>query len=219
MSKALGGNDDSESVAAKLAREQYVERFLMKIWQAKDIDGIEPFVKAMQIEPHRAPEIFFAWKAVCYYQVRFQELRADLRTFFQWVGNNELCFPLDTLGMSEDEKESILGRRDRLRAKMRDAHIKANNVISEYENSYVQFIEEDKPQLFMAFLENSANPYLNLASHVSSATHSINLWKFYMAQFGGQLRRAQFMELFDGLTMLNSINKTAETGGNDFMVR
>ena len=40
-----------------------------------------------------------------------------------------------------------------------------------------------------------------------------------MAQFGGQLRRAQFMELFDGLTMLNSINKTADTGGNDFMVR
>ena len=219
VTKALGGDDGSEGVAEKLAREQYVERFLMKIWQAKDIEGIEPFVKAMQIEPHRAPEIFFAWKAVCYYQVRFQELGEDLRTFFQWVGNNELCFPLDTLGMSEDEKESILERRERLRVKIREAHIKANHVITEYENSYNQFIVDDKPQLFMAFLENSANSYLNLAAHVSSATHSINLWKFYMSRFGGQLRRAQFMELFDGLTMLNSIKRTADTGSNDFVVR
>ena len=47
------------------ARENYVERFLMKIWEAKDVQGIEPFIKAMQIEPERAPEVFFAWKAVC----------------------------------------------------------------------------------------------------------------------------------------------------------
>lgn len=57
VTKALSdmGNGDD-----RLAREQYVERFLMKIWEAKDIEGIEPFIKAMQIEPERAPEIFFA---------------------------------------------------------------------------------------------------------------------------------------------------------------
>ena len=32
----------------------------MKIWEAKDIDGIEPFINAMQIDAKRAPEIFFA---------------------------------------------------------------------------------------------------------------------------------------------------------------
>ncbi|MBL4721757.1 MAG: hypothetical protein JKY20_11585 [Alphaproteobacteria bacterium] len=216
VTKALGG---STGTSDNLAREQYVERFLMKIWQAKDIEGIEPFVKAMQIEPERAPDVFFAWKAVCYYQVRFTELIEDLRTFFQWVGSNELCFPLDTLGMSDDEKDNILDRRERLRKKIRESHLKANRVINEYENSYNQFIVEDKPQAFMAFLENSANSYLNLAAHVSSATHSINLWKWYMSQFGGQLRRAQFVELFDGLTMLNGVKRTDEVSTtSEFLV-
>ncbi|MDD9918659.1 MAG: hypothetical protein OXT01_28760, partial [Rhodospirillaceae bacterium] len=66
VSKALGGAGGS-------AQDTHVERFLTKIWEAKDIDGIEPFIKAMQIDAERAPEIFFAWKAVCYYQVRYGE--------------------------------------------------------------------------------------------------------------------------------------------------
>ena len=67
VSKALSDSGDGVD---NLAREQYVERFLTKIWQAKDVEGIEPFIKAMQIEPEKAPEVFFAWKAVCYFQVR-----------------------------------------------------------------------------------------------------------------------------------------------------
>lgn len=57
VTKALGvaaGGEDT------LAREEYVERFLLKIWLAKDIEGIEPFIKAMQIAPEKAPDIFFA---------------------------------------------------------------------------------------------------------------------------------------------------------------
>ncbi|MBT8005353.1 MAG: hypothetical protein HN578_20770 [Rhodospirillales bacterium] len=217
VTKALGGLDGGDG--DNLAREQYIERFLMKIWQAKDIQGIEPFVKAMQISPERAPEIFFAWKAVCYYQVRFNDLAKDLKTLFHWVGNNELCFPADTLGMAPDELNQILERRERLRKKMHESHLKANQVIIEYENSYNQFINADKPQLFMQFLENSANSYLNLASHVSAATHTINLWKWYMGQYGAQLRRTQFMELFNGVTMLNGVSQAGDAGSNDFIIR
>lgn len=90
VSKALGDMAEGDDNAA---REQYVERFLMKIWEAKDVNGIEPFIQAMQLEPERAPEIFFAWKAVCYYQVRFSGLLEALKTMFQWAGHSQLCFP------------------------------------------------------------------------------------------------------------------------------
>ncbi|MBT5666269.1 MAG: hypothetical protein HOJ06_13095 [Rhodospirillaceae bacterium] len=199
VTKALGGLEDNP------AREQYIERFLMKIWQAKDIEGIEPFVKAMQIAPERAPEVFFAWKAVCYYQVRFSELGDDLKTLFHWIGNNELCFPVDALGISQEEQNLIIERRDRLREKMRAGQLKSIQVIQEYENSYNQFIDADKPQSFMGFLENSGNSYLNLAAHVSAITHSNNLWQQYMTRYGAQLRHAQFTELFDGLIVLNGV--------------
>ena len=117
VEKALGDLGDEGD---GLAREQYVERFLLKIWEAKDIEGIEPFIKAMQIEPAGAPEIFFAWKAVCYYQVRFNDALEQLQTMFQWVGHNRLCYPADFVSMSKDELISIEDRRNLLRQKMRE---------------------------------------------------------------------------------------------------
>ncbi len=200
--KALGAANPSGDNSE---REEYVERFLMKIWQAKDVQGIEPFIKAMQIVPARAPEIFFAWKAVCYYQVRFAELLEALKTMFQWAGNNRLCSPVDIASLSTAEVDQIKERREILRTKMRDGYVSANRVISEYENSYNQFVDEDRPQTFMSFLENAENSYLLLASHVSVATHSVNLWKSYVEQYGAELRNVQFMELFDGLTMLYGV--------------
>ncbi len=205
VSKALG--DSGGGVAENLAREQYVERFLTKIWQAKDVDGIEPFIKAMQIPPEKAPEVFFAWKAVCYYQVRFNDLLDQLKTLFQWVGHNQLCFPLDFVSLSADEQRQIKVRREALREKMRESFIAANKVIAEYEHSYNQFVDEDHPQMFMNFLGNSENSYLGLAAHVSIATHSVNLWKWYVEQYGAKMRYVQFIELFDGLTSLYGVEQ------------
>ncbi|MGY8958852.1 MAG: hypothetical protein ACKVKG_04845 [Alphaproteobacteria bacterium] len=76
---------------------------------------------------------------------------------------------------------------------MRTYHGKAHKVIAAYEDSYNQFIQNDRPRKFMDFLENSANSYLNLAANVSTATHSINLWKRYMTRYGPELRHRQFM--------------------------
>ena len=200
LSSMAGGADG-------LAREQYVERFLMKIWQAKDVEGIEPFIKAMQIVPEKAPEVFFAWKAVCYYQVRFQEIQEKLKTLFKWAGHNQLCFPVDHISRSKEELAQIRARRDILRQKMREGYIAAHQVLGEYERSYNLFVDEDKPQKFISFLESSENSYLSLAAHVSVATHSVNLWKWYVEQYGAEMRHAQFRELFDGLTTFYNVGQ------------
>ena len=60
----------------------------------------------------------------------------------------------------------------------------------------------------MSFLENAENSYLLLANHVSIATHSVNLWKWYVEQYGGELRHVPFMELFDGLTTLHGVERS-----------
>lgn len=207
VTKALGevsGLDD------KLAREQYIEKFLMKIWEAKDVEGIEPFVQAMQLEPARAPDVFFAWKAVCYYQVRFAELLRPLKTMFKWVGHDDLCFPVDHVSLSNEEFKSLQRRRDTLREKMREGYIGAHKVLNAYEHSYNEFVNNDRPQSFISFLEKSENSYLLLANHVSIATHSLNLWKWYVKQYSPEMVKVPFKELFEGLsTLYGTDNPTA----------
>ena len=198
---------DMGTTPDRASHDQYVERFLMNIWEARDVRGIEPFIKAMQIEARRAPEVFFAWKAVCYYQVRFDEIIEALKTMFQWVGHNRLCYPSDFISVPKTELKGIEEKRDRLRRRMRDGYVNAHKVLNAYELSYRKFVEQDLPQTFMSFLENAENSYLLLANHVSVATHSVNLWKRYVEQYGGELRYTQFMEVFDGLNALYGVDR------------
>ncbi|MEX2616902.1 MAG: hypothetical protein WD767_12475 [Alphaproteobacteria bacterium] len=207
VTRALGSLDKSGD---SRVREAHVERFLMKIWLAKDVDGIESFIKAMQIAPEMAPSVFFAWKAVCYYQVRFNELIGDLKKVFQWVGGDETCFPIDSMRLLPEELRKIRMRRGVLRKKMRNGFIAANAVLKEYDQSYDTFVDEDKPQKFIEFLGNAENSYLSLAAHVSVATHAVNLWNMYVNQHGSKLRYEQFIELFEGMNMLYGVEDIVE---------
>lgn len=207
VEKALANMDSGTNATSK---EQYVERFLMKIWSAKDIEGIEPFTEAMQIKADKAPEVFFAWKAVCYYQVRFQDILQDVRGMFRWVGDNKLCFPTDILRLTDEEQRYIKRRRNQLRTNMRESYVKAQNVIAAYERSYNKFISENQPQTFMAFLDRSESSYMELAAHVSIATHASNLWKWYVGQYGPEMRYTQFNELFEALTTLYGVHHEIE---------
>lgn len=199
VSKALGERGGEEDAASE---QDHVNHFLQKIWHAKDIAGIEPFVKSLQIAPDDAPNLFFAWKAVCYYQLRFDQMMESMKTMFHWIGHDELCFPTDSLQLSKSQQGRIIERRTALRKKVREGFIAAHKVISEYEHSYSQFVNNDKPRLFLNFLADAETSYLLLSNHVSIATHSVNFWRTYMSRYGAELRREEFVPLFDGLMVL-----------------
>ncbi|NKB57520.1 MAG: hypothetical protein GKS00_14435 [Alphaproteobacteria bacterium] len=202
VTKALGevdGDDDATS------EQDHINHFLNKIWHAKDVEGIEPFVKSLQIEPDEAPSLFFAWKAVCYYQLRFAQLMESLKTMFHWIGNDQLCYPTDSLQLSKGQQNRLVERRAALRKAARDGFIATHKILSEYEHSYDQFVNEDRPRLFLNFLAEAEDSYLLLSNHVSIATHSVNFWRTHMARYGGELRREEFMPLFDGLLVLYDV--------------
>ena len=43
------------------------------------------------------------------------------------------------------------------------------------------------------------------------ATHSLNLWRWYVKQYGKVMRSEQFFKLFEGLTMLYGVEEEVET--------
>ncbi len=81
--RALGGDGDEDDPAI----EQHVSKFLAKIWEARDVDGIEDFVESLEIPVEKAPELFFAWKAICFYQVQFQTISQHLKTLYAWCNS------------------------------------------------------------------------------------------------------------------------------------
>ena len=129
-------------------------------------------------------------------------MEVRLRKMFQWVGDDRLCSPRNSIGMLPEEQRTLHIRRRQIHEQMRESYEARNKLIGLYERSYDAFMENDNPQAFIGFLDNSERSYLTLATHVSIATHYLNLWEQYIDAFGLPLRNEQNFELFDALVML-----------------
>jgi hypothetical protein len=101
--KALGVTHNLET--SDIA--DHVSNFLDKIWEARDIESIEGFVDSMEIPRERAPELFFAWKAICYYQARTRALEPSLKRLFQWIGDSRTALPIDLMTLRKELREQI----------------------------------------------------------------------------------------------------------------
>ncbi len=189
--------------------EQHVSRFLSKIWEAKDIEGIEDFVRSMDIPEDRAPELFFAWKAICYYQVQFEDFLPQMKSFFSWLGDDKLAIPVDWVRLMPDDRDrveySLLGLRD----KVRDTYRSIKLVLGNYEQSYRAFINDNQPRAFKDFLSTADEDYTNLATCLSANVHALNIWSKTIDTYGKRLRYEQFNELTDTLSILFDMRRSA----------
>ncbi|MBT5945313.1 MAG: hypothetical protein HOK98_14570 [Rhodospirillaceae bacterium] len=189
--------------------EQHVSRFLSKIWEAKDIEGIEDFVRSMDIPADRAPELFFAWKAICYYQVQFEDFLPQMKSFFSWLGDDKVAIPVDWVRLMPDDRDrveySLLGLRD----KVRDTYRSIKLVLGNYEQSYRAFINDNQPRAFKDFLSTADEDYTNLATCLSANVHALNIWSKTIDTYGTRLRYEQFNELFDTLSILFDMRRSA----------
>ena len=110
----------------------------------------------MQLEPERAPEIFFAWKAVCYYQVRFSGLLEALKTMFQWTGHNQLCFPVDHVSLSKEEVRHIEEKRTLLRVDIPSAADPEQKDDARHTAKFVEALMGRKAEKRFSYIQENA---------------------------------------------------------------
>jgi hypothetical protein len=187
--KALGMEKGDVGVDPELniKIEQNISKFLKKIWEARDIEGIEDFVYGMEMPPERAPELFFAWKAICYYQVQFSEVEHSMRRLFAWIGNAKTALPLDYRGLRQETQDQIQRELKLLRSLFRENYASIVSTLKNYEESYRQFIEDSKPAPFKEFLSNADTYYVDLAACLSGNSHAINLLEDQIRRTGAQI--------------------------------
>jgi hypothetical protein len=191
--RALGGDADEDDPAI----EQHVSKFLGKIWEARDVDGIEDFVKSLDIPVEKAPELFFAWKAICFYQVQFQSISTHLKNLYAWIGNDTTALPVDLKILPYDDRQEIKYKLRLVRNRLRENHDDIRNILATYEKSYSAFIKQGQPEKFKAFLGRADEYYIDLAASISSNTHAINLLYDQTRRWGKQLKSPQYYEIID----------------------
>lgn len=201
--KALGVSHNLET--ADIAA--YVTKFLDKIWEARDIDEIESFVDSMDMPREHAPELFFAWKAICYYQAQAQALEPSLKRLFKWIGDTRTALPIDLVTLRQELREQIDAEIMLLKQSMREYYRETLSILDRYEDSYRQFIEDSNPEPFKRFLGDAHAQYLTLAACLSANTHAVNLIEDQVRRGGPQVYAVQHRELLDCLLTIYGIDR------------
>lgn len=200
-----GGSAPAEKI------EQHVSRFLTKIWEARDIEGIEDFVRSMEIPPERAPELFFAWKEICYYQVQFDDHLPRMKKFFAWLGDDKSAIPIDWARLLPEDRDRVEYSLGGLRDKVRDTYRSIKQVLNTYEQSYRNFIDLNQPRAFKEFLFHADDDYTNLATCLSANIHALDVWTKMMSRHGKRLRYEHFSEMVDTLSILYDMRQPGGT--------
>jgi hypothetical protein len=169
---AFSGVNAEDAQLDKLAN-----RFLDKIWEAKDVDGIEDFVRSMEIPADQAHDLFFAWKAVCFYQAQFQKFQPELRAFFAWIGDDAKVRPVDAMARPRGDRTALAHDIAELRIRIRQSYQKIVRILRLYEDSYRQFVEEGEPKPFKEFLASADDHYHEIAACLSATTQAAAFWR------------------------------------------
>lgn len=188
----------------------HVTKFLDKIWEARDIDTIEGFVDSMEIPHDRAPELFFVWKAICYYQAQFRAIEPALKRMFQWIGDPLTALPIDMMTLRDELRDQLDAEITLLKQRMREYYRETVAILDNYEDSYLQFIEHGNPEPFKRFLASAQHQYLTLAACLSANAHAVNLLEDQWRRGGPQVYAVQHRELLDCLLSIYGIDR-AET--------
>jgi hypothetical protein len=204
--KALGVTHSLETTDIA----DHVTNFLDKIWEARDIEDIEAFVDSMDIPRDRAPELFFAWKAICYYQAQSRALEPSLKRLFQWIGDPRTALPIDLMTLRKELREQVDAEITILKQRMKENYRQTKFILDSYEDSYQRFIEEGNPEPFKRFLGNAQEQFLSLAACLSSNAHAVNLIEDQWRRGGPQVYAVQHRELLDCLLTIYDIDR-AET--------
>lgn len=201
--KALGVSHNLKTVDIS----DHVTKFLDKIWEARDIENIEGFVDSMEIPHDRAPELFFAWKAICYYQAQFRSIEPALKGLFQWIGNPRTALPIDLMTLRDELRDQLDAEIGLLKHRMREYYRETVAILENYEDSYQQFIEQGNPEPFKRFLFDAQNQYLTLAACLSANAHAVNLLEDQWRRGGPQVYAVQHRELLDCLMAIYGIDR------------
>jgi hypothetical protein len=185
----------------------HVTNFLEKIWEARDIENIEGFVDSMEIPRDRAPELFFAWKAICYYQAQSRALEPSLKRLFQWIGESRTALPIDLMTLREELRDQINAEIMLLKQRMREYYRETVSILKIYEDSYQQFIEHGNPEPFKRFLGDAQEHFLALAAGLSANAHAINLLEDQWRRGGPQVYAVQHRELLNCLLTIYDIDR------------
>ena len=139
---AFGGDKPADSKVTQL---------IDVVWEAKDVQALEPLILALRCPKEESLAIFGAWKAIMFYSFdyfRSEEKRKSLALFLN--KNSKLRNDLP-----KAHAEFLRQRVHDIATRLRTHWFSVDTVLQDYNDLYHKFVTSMEPAGFLAFLRNA----------------------------------------------------------------
>jgi hypothetical protein len=189
--------------------ETSIERLVEHLWQCDDMDALRPLLDAFRITTESAPEIFYCWLGVAFFENEYIKLQPRLKRMAAWLGNR--AAPRDALPREvlDHFMHSVA-----LVRKLLHGHWKRSLVIlQDYTSTYEELIgAKASAARFIEFLRQSKTYFWTLGGCLGRLDQSVDIWEQIC-------NRVNFEALpFDrGVELFTILNQVSSMTGGDGM--
>lgn len=197
VASAFGGANKSVS-------ETSIERLVQTLWELKDMTELQPLVTAFKIPSEHAPEIFYSWLGIAFFENEYLKLQLRLKRMAAWMSTRTAPRELLPRGLLDHYNHTVTSVRKHLQA-----HWKCSlAILQDYTSTYEALVDASgNAAPFIEFLRHSKDHFWTLGGRLGCLEQSVEIWEQICSRVNyAALTLERANELFG---MLNLINASA----------
>lgn len=180
-----------------------------KIWEARDIDALQPLITAFRLPQHEALDIFSSWRGIVYYSFQYQKEQSHLVDLIKWLKENEA----PATGVPASENKEMQTMLAFVFEQVRKEWQTIEDIVRAYQSSYDKMFKDKITSTdFLAFLKGSNETYWKIGNSLGKTNHAIYCWDVMTSRFEGRkLPWVQKQEMVRLLTTIFQLEKKTTT--------
>jgi hypothetical protein len=185
----------------KAISETSMERLVQMLWELKDMDGLAPLVAAFKMAPERAPEIFYSWLGIAFFENEYLKLQPRLKGLAGWMGSRTTLREALPRELLDHYQHSVARAR-----KLLQSHWKRSlSILQEYTSTYEELVGAATAARFIEFLRHSRAHFWALGGCLGCLEQSVEIWEQFCSPVNfGALPYERANELFNTLNLINA---------------
>jgi hypothetical protein len=187
------------------ASDEKTRILIDKIWEARDLDALQPLINAFRLPQNEALNIFSSWRGIVYYSFQYHAEQAHFVELIKWLKDNEA--PVS--GVPIAESKEMIGMLTAVRDQMRREWQLIETHVRAYQDSYDKMFKyKVSSSEFLTFLKNSNKTYWDLGNSLGKTNHAIFCWDVMSSRFKGRkLPWAQLQEIMHLLVRIFQLDE------------
>ena len=182
--------------------ETSIERLVHLLWELRDMTELQPLITCFRISPESAPEIFYCWLGIAFFENEYIKLQPRLKKMASWMSTKANPRELVPRGVLDHYMHTVVTVR-----KLLQQHWKRSlGILQEYTVTYDELVgAKASAKGFIEFLQKSKGHFWTLGGCLGRLEQSVEIWDQVCGRMNYEtLTYERGNELFGILNVVNS---------------